>query len=126
METMQIELEAGVGSIRRSRRWVVQRAQEHGLSDDSTRVLELLTSELVTNAVKYGPPGGVIILSTERSAEGLRVAVADDETRAPTIRAAGPSDVGGRGIQLVDMLAAEWGVERVADEGKIVWFSVAV
>ena len=37
------------------------------------------------------------------------------------------TDLGGRGLQLVDRIAATWGCTRRADgTGKIVWFRVAV
>ena len=123
---MQIQLETGLRSIGRCRRWVAQCAREQGVPPDATGVLELLTSEVVTNAVKYGPPGGAISVSTQRSRDGMRVAVADHSKSLPTIRAAKPSDTGGRGIHLVDMLATDWGVEQQEDDGKVVWFSVAV
>ncbi|WP_169336551.1 ATP-binding protein, partial [Nocardiopsis prasina] len=43
--------------------------------------------------------------------------------RLPRIRSAGADDEGGRGLYLVDQLAARWG-SRPTPDGKAVWFEV--
>ena len=86
---------------------------------------ELLTSEIVTNAVKHA--GGMITMVVECDAYQLAVAVADDSPKEPVLRRSAAGDLGGRGMQLVDLLAAVWGCTPRSDRaGKIVWFRVAL
>lgn len=80
---------------------------------------ELLASELVTNAVTHGR--GAVRLVMEYDVDGLAVTVSDDEPATPAITEAGPSDTGGRGLRLVDVLASDWGVTPDRP-GKGVWF----
>lgn len=91
----------------------------------------LLTSELVTNAVKYG--GDHIVLSVADEPDLLRVEVHDDGARVPRLGAAENHAVGGRGLLLVESLAHEWGIARggagetrgrASGPGKSVWFAL--
>ena len=94
-----------------------------GLPRDLLEIALLLTSELVTNAVKYG--GDHIILSIADEAELLRVEVDDDGPRIPHLGAAENHAVGGRGLLLVESLAHEWGTSSGrsrSEPGKCVWF----
>jgi anti-sigma regulatory factor (Ser/Thr protein kinase) len=81
---------------------------------------ELLTSELVTNAVVHGAPPVTLAVECDTSS-GMRVRVTDGSPRAPLPRAARPADVDGRGMALVDLLSAAWGAEPT-EHGKEVWF----
>ena len=85
-----------------------------------TFLAELLTAELVTNAVLH--VGGRVTLHAEFDGAVLHVDVEDDSSAPPV---AGPRDDrgAGRGIQLVDDLATAWGVEP-RDNGKVVWFEI--
>jgi anti-sigma regulatory factor (Ser/Thr protein kinase) len=75
--------------------------------------LVLLTSELVTNAVKYGA-GGLTLHAAVRNGR-LRVEVVDGGTGFPaqeTADARDPNDlelVGGWGLPIVKSLASDWG-----------------
>lgn len=60
----------------------------------------------------------------EYRGEVLRVEVADDSPVLPQLREESLDATGGRGIMILDALAAAWGV-RIADPGKVVWFDVA-
>lgn len=53
----------------------------------------------------------------------LRSVVADGSRRVPVPRRTEANDPTGRGLQLVEVLAEEWGVETTAG-GKAVWFEV--
>lgn len=82
----------------------------------------LLTSELVSNAIKHGR--GQISLDLEWDVDEVHVHVHDTGTK-PIVMA--PDwDLGaasGRGLQLVAALATAWGVEHRNDgRGKVVWF----
>jgi anti-sigma regulatory factor (Ser/Thr protein kinase) len=79
----------------------------------------LLVSELVTNSVRYGGPPVVVAVDCTETA--LEVRVRDGSSLLPQPRDAERSAERGRGLTLVEMLSADWGVEP-ADEGKQVWF----
>ncbi len=53
------------------------------------------------------------------------VEVFDSDLRLPRIRMAGENDEGGRGLYLVDQLAARWG-SRPTEDGKAVWFEMRI
>ncbi|MFP3987147.1 SpoIIE family protein phosphatase [Streptomyces sp. E11-3] len=81
-------------------------------------VTELVVSELVGNALRYGGggPGQLRLLRNER----LTVEVSDTGPDLPQIQHADVSDEGGRGLQLINMLCRRWGSCRTAT-GKVVW-----
>jgi anti-sigma regulatory factor (Ser/Thr protein kinase) len=81
----------------------------------------LLTSELVTNAIRHA---GTPVELLARAAQGLRVEVTDGRPElAPAPRDATGHGVSGLGLHLVDELASRWGVER-DDATKTVWFEL--
>ena len=117
-----LHLEAVPGSVAQSRHWVVTQLQALGATEAVAHVAELLTSELVTNAVRHGPSAGVITVSTARDGNAMNVTVSDESCNAPTLCEPAPADLGGRGLLLVEALATEWGVEVHDGRGKSVWF----
>ncbi|WP_149202987.1 ATP-binding protein [Actinotalea subterranea] len=122
MRQVQIRFRADAGHLRRSRRWVVEEAARRGATPATQRVLELLTSEVVTNAVKYGPPGGEVVVSVQRVEDDVLVVVRDECPDPPVVRRASARRAGGHGVRLVDQLSREWGVHRHPSDGKSVWF----
>ncbi|MCQ8832393.1 SpoIIE family protein phosphatase [Streptomyces malaysiensis] len=90
--------------------------------DDLTDAVELLVSEVVTNAVRYAErPITLRLLRTDV----LRCEVGDDVPQLPRLRQARPSDEGGRGLYLVNRMARRWGATRLST-GKVVWFELAM
>jgi anti-sigma regulatory factor (Ser/Thr protein kinase) len=87
-----------------------------------SEIAELLTSELVTNALVHTDRDAV--LTAVLSPRGLRVEVRDFVAGRPVVRAQ-PADDGthGRGLVLVQSLADAWGV-RPHGVGKSVWFEL--
>ncbi len=89
--------------------------------------VQLLLSELTTNAVLHAGGDGFTV-GVELLPEGaVRLTVADDSPRPPRLRDYGTAATTGRGVALVDELARGWGVEprsAGAREGKIVWCEV--
>lgn len=86
--------------------------------------VELLASELVTNAYRHSPTDAYV--NVERTPETLTVSVWDHGPSAPaSSEARQPSDdaESGRGLGIVETCADEWGV-REYPYGKAVWFSV--
>ncbi|CAN5753770.1 ATP-binding protein [soil metagenome] len=83
----------------------------------------LLTSEATTNAGLHADSECVTV-AVERIGDTIRVSVHDDDPVPPTVMPADPSRPGGLGVRLIDHIAADWGVEEVIDDGKVVWFEV--
>ncbi|MCO6008109.1 SpoIIE family protein phosphatase [Actinoallomurus purpureus] len=78
---------------------------------------ELVVSELVTNAIRYGrsPIQLRMILQSDLTCE-----VSDASSTAPHLRRARDLDEGGRGLLLVAQLTERWGT-RHNREGKVIW-----
>lgn len=89
---------------------------EWGL-DDLVFTTELILSELVTNAIRYGGgPIGVRLLRDRK----LMCEVSDTSSTSPHLRYAATTDEGGRGLFLVAQLAERWGT-RYTPTHKIIW-----
>ena len=82
----------------------------------------LVVSELMTNAVRQGD--GSVRITLEQEKQGLRVEVFDRGHRMPVLAAAAIDSTGGRGLQLIEAVCAEWGVVEQL-EGKAVWARLA-
>jgi anti-sigma regulatory factor (Ser/Thr protein kinase) len=78
---------------------------------------ELIVSELVTNAIRYG--NGPVELRLIR-ADALICEVSDGSSTAPHLRRARVYDEGGRGLLLVAQVAERWG-SRQTSVGKTIW-----
>ncbi|MGW0390325.1 SpoIIE family protein phosphatase [Streptomyces sp. NPDC003042] len=110
--------ETAPGRARRFARRALVRWGLEELSDS----LELLVSEVVTNAVRYAErPVTLRLLRTDV----LRCEVGDDSPQLPRQRRARDTDEGGRGLFLVNRLARRWGATRLSS-GKVVWFELAL
>lgn len=97
----------------------------NGLEPSVRRVAELLTSELVTNAVKHGArdPHESILLSARCEHDStVRVEVCDEGLSGFDGEASGTDlmEPGGNGLVLVEALASRWGVTR--GQPNCVWF----
>ncbi|MFN0282549.1 MAG: SpoIIE family protein phosphatase [Kineosporiaceae bacterium] len=86
--------------------------------EELTDTLTLVVSELVTNAVTHARSDVALELCLLDDA--VRVAVSDSSHRSPEHQDPGPREEHGRGVHLVDVLAARWGTER-HPWGKRVW-----
>ncbi|OEJ28232.1 histidine kinase [Streptomyces agglomeratus] len=78
---------------------------------------ELMLSELITNAIRYGSEPIHVRLMYER---GLICEVSDGSSTAPHLRRAATTDEGGRGLFLVSQFAGRWGT-RYTPTGKVMW-----
>ncbi|MGR4880165.1 SpoIIE family protein phosphatase [Streptomyces sp. LARHCF249] len=90
--------------------------------DEAAFATELLLSELVTNAVRYGAGPIRVRLIRDRT---LICEVYDTSSTAPRMRHAATTDEGGRGLFLVAQLAQAWGT-RYTTEGKVIWAECAL
>ncbi|GAA4891602.1 ATP-binding protein [Streptomonospora salina] len=91
----------------------------------------LLTSEVATNAIAHsasGMPGGKFEVAVDLAAGWARVEIRDlGSPERPRAQHRDPYDTSehGRGLDLVDALAAAWGAEPRPDGlGRLVWFEL--
>ncbi|WP_257153870.1 SpoIIE family protein phosphatase [Streptomyces lunaelactis] len=95
---------------------VVEKLDEWGLSDLAFGT-ELVLSELITNAIRYGSAPVRVRLLRDRT---LTCEVSDGSSTSPHLRYAATTDEGGRGLFLVAQLSRRWGT-RYTPEGKVIW-----
>lgn len=104
---------AAVAGVRKEAiRWLADR----GL-DEEGFVTELILSELVTNAIRYGSEPIRVRLLYDRA---LICEVSDCSSTSPHLRYAATTDEGGRGLFLVAQFAERWGT-RYTERGKVIW-----
>ncbi|CAL9294681.1 SpoIIE family protein phosphatase [Streptomyces sp. NPDC030392] len=105
------------GTAARTARRLVRTQLEEWELADLTDIMELVVSELVGNALRYGGgPGSLRLLRHSR----LCVEVSDNGPDLPQIQHAELSAEGGRGLQLINTLCRRWGSCRTPG-GKVVW-----
>ncbi|GLW56330.1 SpoIIE family protein phosphatase/ATP-binding protein [Kitasatospora phosalacinea] len=109
---------AAVGPVRNA---CARKLAEWGL-DEVSFGSELILSELITNAVRYGKEPIKVRLLHART---LICEVSDGSSTAPHIRRAKETDEGGRGLFLVARYARHWGT-RYSARGKTIWSSQAL
>jgi anti-sigma regulatory factor (Ser/Thr protein kinase) len=100
-------------------RAIVRRLLKLWDGGEPSEIAQLLTSELVTNAVVHATTE--IMLRVEADPSLVRVEVTDTGAGRPAIRR---PDVGGYGLRIVDRLASRWGVDPAGASGKVVWFEL--
>jgi anti-sigma regulatory factor (Ser/Thr protein kinase) len=83
----------------------------------------LMLSEVATNAVIHANSTFTVHASVAQ--HRLRVEVADDDDHLPRPRARSATADNGRGLQLVEGLAAHWGAQHTPG-GKMIWFELPV
>ena len=111
---------ASVGAARRQAHDVLDIWSRGGdLPEDDAL---LLLDELAANAVRHAHTPFTVTLGLDRDA--LRGAVLDHNPRPPVLRTPALEDLGGRGMQMVAVLADRWGVDRHDGDGKTVWFEI--
>lgn len=122
MQTFEMDLAPDRQNVSRARRFAVQHTASLG-HDDTTDVVELLVSELVTNAILHAGTAATLRMSYDDGM--LRVEVRDGSAAQARQRRYDTGATTGRGLALIQALATEWGTETDAD-GKIVWFTFRV
>lgn len=124
LTTVTIELPRDLTAPAIARRFVEEN-RDH-LDPSLISDAQLLVTEIVTNAVRYGRDKITLAFSVE--SPGLGVAVGDAGRELPTVPTGSMPDLdrtGGRGMYIVDALATHWGVETDdRTEGKVVWFQL--
>lgn len=129
-------------AVTTARHWALRACQRRGLDEAVGDAVELVTAEIVGNAVKHGEGLVVLTLGTSpafislltgepvvQRGPVLAVAVTDGGPTRPRPREAGDDAESGRGLALVDALSLNWGVTVVASRngaqpggaGKTTW-----
>ena len=108
------------GNGRAVRGWATQAVSQRGCLTDPGNAA-LVVSELFTNALLYGPVGGQVLVAYCLWRDGARIIVCDaGGASVPRLRDLWELEEGGRGLQVVEMIAAAWGSFRTPD-AQIVW-----
>ena len=84
--------------------------------------VELVVTELVTNALLHGAPP--VVLRIVAAPSRVRIEVEDTGREMPMRMRENAEAMTGRGLSLVSRLTSGWGVEAAADRGKVVWAEV--
>ncbi len=115
--TRDITLASQATSAAQARRFVRQHLDANHLEalvDD----VELVASELATNTMQHaGTPFHLTLQAFDRT---LRLTVSDGSRSEPVRLMAGTLDIGGRGLEIVDLLSRDWGFLEDGG-GKSVW-----
>ncbi|MFI2371870.1 SpoIIE family protein phosphatase [Streptomyces sp. NPDC018833] len=103
-------------AVARVRRACARRLADWGL-EEMGFATELVLSELVTNAIRYGAEPITVRLLNDRT---LICEVSDSSSTSPHLRRAKTTDEGGRGLFLVARYTERWGT-RYTSAGKVIW-----
>jgi anti-sigma regulatory factor (Ser/Thr protein kinase) len=108
-------------SVGRVRNFVRAVCGVNEIGEDDTASLLLVADELATNCVLHGRSSFKVELWLGDGT--MRVEVADHSTLPPLLSWADATSTarGGRGLQIVDRLSSDWGVDAVHGNGKVVW-----
>lgn len=120
MPRARTHVDHGGDAATRARRFARETLRDWNLEAISLEA-ELVTTELVTNAVLHGAPP--VDLELEHSGAVLKVEVSDGSSLPPVRGRMRPDAMTGRGLELVASVATHWGVRPAADlhKGKVVW-----
>ena len=107
-----------------ARRAMARTAELWRLDREMTETALLLVSELATNAIRHGSPPVRLVL--RMNGDRLRVEVTDSSPVLPEVNDASPDQTSGRGLHIVQQLAARWGSSVSRTKlGKTVWFELS-
>ena len=108
-------------AVREARTWLSALASRH--VDAARRSdLELVVTEVVTNAVRHGAPGGAVRLAATPKPEFLCVQVTDEGPGlVPRPGAMASDENGGFGLFIIEQLTRRWGMTRENRHTRV-WF----
>jgi anti-sigma regulatory factor (Ser/Thr protein kinase) len=119
----ELTLDAIPAAVSEARKWALRVASGR-LAPEQVENLQLVMSEVVTNALVHGAPGERIDLAVTPKERFLCVQVSDDGPGlAPRPRATEPDDHGGFGLFFVEQLTRRWGVTRENRRTRV-WFEL--
>lgn len=116
----QLQIPPVSSGIGEARRFTRDQMNAWGAAD-LVETATLVISELVTNAILHSGEGAVLTLALNDGT--FRAEVRDTSPVTPVVRSYSETATTGRGMVIVDALAAAWGSFPV-DGGKVVWFEL--
>ncbi len=124
---LSLLLENDLGAPRHARRAVAGLLARQGAGVEQTQAAEVVVSELVTNAVTHTQTTHIgVAVRIEAGAVRMEVSDGHGDAGALRLRRPAPTELGGRGLPIIDAMASSWGVMRRRDgrPGKTVWATV--
>lgn len=118
----ELSIDDDVRAVHQARGFTAETLAAWALPAALARDAILLVSEMVTNAIVHGR--APIQLRLRRAPSSLLLEVSDTATAVPRKLRPTPEDVHGRGLQLVAIMADQWGTRPIRD-GKSVWCELA-
>jgi anti-sigma regulatory factor (Ser/Thr protein kinase) len=114
-------VDADPGQAGQVRDWIRSAISRHHCPADPDEAA-LAVSELYANAVMHGPEGGKVLVGYCLWSAGVRIVVCDGGggLTAPRVRRDAGLAEGGRGLQVIDALAAQWDTFRLPG-AQVVW-----
>lgn len=104
--------------VPRARRFVLDCLRDWAVDPLVANDAALVATELVTNALRHGPPP--VVLDVALVADRVRISVADSSPASPQLSVPAVDAESGRGLALLDALSASWG-SAAGPAGKQVW-----
>ena len=124
VSVVDVVLPHEVSAVADTRRRLAGYLKRHRVVEHACDDAQLVLSELLSNAIRYAPPlpGGEVRAAWWIDKAGIHLEVVDGcgETEPQRITDAHPESIGGRGLAIVEMLTADWGV-RTADGRRTVY-----
>lgn len=112
-------LPARIGQMRR----IVSAQLRYWRLDALIDAATLGVTELLANVHQHARTSKQCTVELSVLLDQLTVSVHDLDPRLPRPTRAGPLDISGRGLTLIDSMSESWGV-RPEDVGKVVWFTL--
>lgn len=119
---MRRTFEAFEESVGSARRFVSLAIAD--LPGDIQDSVNLMVSELATNALVHASSGFTVAI--DRSDAAVTVSVTDRGDGTPAMQSPSSSEPHGRGLRIVEALSDDWGITSSTDTGKTVWFRIAL
>lgn len=121
MTERRVAFELDPASARAARTFVAD-VLAQSAAQDCADVARLLVNELVTNALLHARSRVEVVVRVQPRT--VRVDVHDAVERLPYLLSDPGDAIAGRGLHIVDELAARWGAEPLPTGGKTVWFEL--
>ncbi|MEW2443646.1 ATP-binding protein [Micromonospora marina] len=119
---MPFDRSADSAPVRQAAREILVDWDAAHIADDALAVI----TELVHNVIRHTDAGGRLDLS--RQADSILIEVFDTSSRLPRRFSPDPHRIGGRGLLIVDAMAASWGTSETSHgrPGKVVWARISL
>jgi anti-sigma regulatory factor (Ser/Thr protein kinase) len=122
-----LDVVPGLGAPHTARAFTRETLAAWEVRSPDVEAVQLVVSELVTNALTHAPESRAITLQLLGDDACVQVRVSDEGRNAPERRSVSDPESGienGRGIWIVDAFTDHWGTESGEHGGKTVWCEV--